>query len=105
MYVITLKDSNELIMHGEKLDYMSNGYPILVNENTAFPNHMVDVHSIENMPEDIEDGKCCYTPEKGFYENPNWREPNKYGLADEQIAEIEQGYRDRLAQEVAGNEA
>lgn len=30
---------------------------------------------------------------------------NKFGLTDEQIAEIEQDYRDRLTAEVSGNEA
>lgn len=95
MYVITLKDSNELIMHGEKLDYMSNGYPILVNENTAFPNHMVDVHSIENMPEDVEDGKYCYTEEDGFWLNLNYGEPNPYGIPNELVEQIK---NDAIAQ-------
>jgi len=30
---------------------------------------------VEEIPEEVEENKYCYTPEKGFYINENWKEP------------------------------
>lgn len=89
MYIITEKEENRIVMMGKDLDYMENGYPRLINENVAFPVEMVNVHRVEYLPEDIEPERHCYTPEAGFFENPNWVEPNKYGIPDDLLRSIQ----------------
>ena len=88
MYIITSKNLKSIIGIGAKLDYMSNGYPRLVNENVAFPTEMIDVYEVSYMPEYVEENKYCYTPDQGFFENPNWKEPNKWGIPDDIVQEI-----------------
>ena len=86
MYLITLKDDNRLMMMGEALDYMSNGYPRLIDEDIAFPTDMVNVHEVSEVPLEVIPEKYCYTESEGFYINPNWVEPdatNTYGIPDE----------------------
>ena len=86
MYLITIKDDNRLMMMGEALDYMSNGYPRLVDENVAFPTEMVNVHEVSEVPSEVIPEKYCYTVEQGFYLNPDYVEPdltNIYGISDE----------------------
>lgn len=101
MYIIVNKDNNIFIASGETLDYMDNGYPILVNENIAFATEIVNVYEVKKIPESVSYIKYCYTPEQGFYLNPDWQEPNKYGISNNLLAQIEQDYRDKLAEEVA----
>lgn len=94
MYVITVKPTeqhgkgeNRILMMGERMDYMSNGYPRLVDENVAFPSFMVNVNGEPvpegetadkplpegvEVPEGVEPEKWCYTKEQGFYENPDY---------------------------------
>ena len=38
---------------------------------------------------------------KGFYPNASWKEPNKFGLSDEQVAELEQDTINKLVSEVS----
>lgn len=86
MYIITEKQTNEVLRMGLKLDTMDNGYPRLVEENVAFPPEVVNVYEVETIPDNLEPYKYCYTEEKGFYPNPNWVEPdstNTYGIPDE----------------------
>lgn len=33
------------------------------------------VIEVESIPQEVTPGKYCYTVEKGFYPNPNWKEP------------------------------
>lgn len=109
MYLITVKEdnSNKILMMGEALDYMSNGYPRLVNENVAFPDWMVNVHEVSEVPSEVIPEKYCYTEADGFYINPNWIEPNPdntyEGVSDEVFEQILSDYREKLAEEVAGN--
>ena len=86
MYLITVKDDNRIMMMGEALDYMSNGYPRLVNENVAFVKEDVNVHEVAEVPSEVIPEKYCYTAEQGFYLNPDWVEPdptNTYGVPDD----------------------
>ena len=106
MYLITIKEdnSNRITMMGESLDYMSNGYPRLVNENVAFPDWMVYVHEIESVPSEVIPEKYCYTESDGFYINPNWVEPdatNTYGIPDETYHQILDDYTMQLIEEGA----
>ena len=102
MYLITVKEDNRIIMVGEALDYMSNGYPRLVDEDIAFPTEMVNVHEVSEVPSEVIPEKYCYTAEKGFYLNPDWVEPdptNTYGIPDETYHAI----INDLTSEVASN--
>lgn len=93
MYVITENESNIVLGKGGRLDYMSNGYPMLVEENTAYPTDMVTVHKLEDIPQEItSDNKYCYTEEKGFYLNPNYEEPNEYGIPNDLLNSIIDDY-------------
>lgn len=86
MYVIT--SNNCIIGVGELLDYIEeNGYPRLVNENVAFVPNAVTIYENVEVSEEVKNNwlKYCYTPEQGFYENPNYVEPdptNTYGIPD-----------------------
>lgn len=102
MFVITTKEENIVIAFGELIDYLDNGYPMLVNENIAFPIDYVNVYEIEEFPEEIIDGKYCYTSEKGFYDNPNWIDPdpgNVYGINDIVYHQIIDDYTNMLIEE------
>lgn len=84
MFIITEKETGKIIMMGSQLDYMSNGYPRLVEENVAFPTDIVNVHEVESIPDGVEEGKYCYTPEYRFYENPDYQEPDSKESVTEQ---------------------
>lgn len=75
MYIITSKDDNRIFEIGREVDYLSNGYPRIVEKNLAFPIEMVNVYEVTEIPENVEREKYCYTEEKGFYENENYVEP------------------------------
>lgn len=102
MYLITIKRNKIIQAMGKQLGYMSNGYPRLIEENIAFPSDLVNVHEVEAVPGQFEPGRYCYTPEQGFYMNPDWQEPNKWNLPNEvieeikneAIAEVQEGARD-----------
>lgn len=86
MYLIIVKEDNRIMAMGKALDYMSNGYPRLVEENVAFVKEDVNVHEVSEVPSDVIPEKYCYTEADGFYINPNWVEPdptNTYGIPDE----------------------
>lgn len=83
MFIITVKESHEIMAMGAELDHMSNGYPRLVNENIAFPPEMVDIYEVASVPAEVEPAKYCYTPADGFTPNPDYREPNPYGVPEE----------------------
>ena len=86
----------------------SNGYPVLIEENTAFPPETVNIHQNVEVSNEVKSNpsKYCYTPEQGFYENPNYVEPdpaNTYGIPDELFNQIKSDYREQIAQEVSEN--
>lgn len=41
------------------------------------PDEKINVYEVEEIPEDIEIAKYCYTEEKGFYKNENYVEPEE----------------------------
>lgn len=104
MYLIIVKEDNRIIAMGKALDYMSNGYPRLVNENVAFVKEDVDVHEVESVPSEVIPEKYCYTEADGFYINPNYVEPdatNTYGIPDETYHQILDDYTMQLIEEGA----
>ena len=88
MYLIINNKTHAVEAYGEKLDYMSNGYPRLIDINTAWPTDMVTVAEVATVPEDMQVHKYCYTDEGGFTLNPDWEEPNGYGIPEELLRQI-----------------
>lgn len=75
----------------------SNGYPVLIEENIAFPPETVNIHQNVEVSDEIKlnPSKYCYTSEQGFYENPNHVEPdptNTYGVSDDVYHQIIDDY-------------
>ncbi len=106
MIVVTGNKNNEVFGIGSILEYWSNGYPVLKSNlediGTAYLPEQVTVYEkVQNIPETVKPYEYCYTPEKGFYLNPNWKELNEYGLTDEEMEEIKASYREELTKEVA----
>lgn len=96
MYIITTKDTNAICGVGESLEYLDNGYPRLINEDVAFVIGIVNVNEVEDMPQEAEMFKWCYTPHDGFYPNPKWEEPNPYNIPNEVYNSIIDDYTDEL---------
>lgn len=91
MFIIAEKKEHRILNMGARLGYQEvNGYPWLLDENIAFPTEMVDVSEVETVPEEVTAGLYCYTKEEGFYLNPNWEEPNKYGIPNEIVNQIQE---------------
>ncbi len=87
MFIITNKVDDSIFDMDTKLDYLKNGYPRLINKNIAFVKDSVNIYEVNEIPSEIELSKYCYTVEKGFYENPNYRESYD---ADTKITKLEQ---------------
>lgn len=85
-----------------------NGYPVLIEENIAFPSGTVNIYQNIEVSDEVKSNpsKYCYTPEQGFYENPNYVEPdpaNTYNIPDELFNQIKADYREQIAKEVSEN--
>ncbi|HAU86438.1 MAG TPA: hypothetical protein DCW90_13370 [Lachnospiraceae bacterium] len=91
MYILTAKRGNVIIGIGPELDYMSNGYPRLIDINVAFPIETTNVHEVAEVPTEVREGQYCYDTEKGFYENPDWVAPYD---AETHITNLEQQITD-----------
>ena len=73
------------------------GYPLLVNENVSYVPDKVTIYENVEVSEEIKNNwfKYCYTPEQGFYLNPNYIEPdptNTYGVSDDVYHQIIDDY-------------
>ena len=104
MYLIIVKEDNRITAMGKTLDYMSNGYPRLIDENVAFPTELVNVYEVSEVPSDVIPEKYCYTEAEGFYINPNYVEPdptNIYNIPDEAYHQILDDYTMQLIEEGA----
>lgn len=98
-FIVVNKHDNKVIMYGNQLDYLENGYPRLVEENAAFIPNLVNVFEVDAIPEDYVDGKYFYTEADGFQIDPNWElAPNQNDIVDnadaiceltEYVAELE----------------
>ena len=91
MTIITDKESSRVIAIGTFKEYWPNGYPIITDENgydIAYPTDFTTMYSVDEVPAEVEPEKYCYTPADGFYPNPNYQEPNEYGIPDELVTRI-----------------
>lgn len=85
MIIIIDKNDNFVIDVGIAVDYLPNGYPRIVERNISFDNNSFNAVEVDNLPNDFEPFKYCYTEADGFYTNPNWHEPSAYDLAPTEV--------------------
>ena len=85
--------------------HLSNGYPRIVEIDTAFVPDFFSIVEVDSVPEDIKPHKYCYTSEKGFYQNPKWEEPNQYGISDILLDKIQSDSMQQLQEEISGAES
>ena len=90
-YIITEKETDRIIAMGKELSVQENGYWWLILSDVAYPNtfcfaydangqiaNTIDPSTIGEpieIPVGVKAEKYCYTPERGFYENPDYVEP------------------------------
>lgn len=89
MYVITNKSNNGIIDTGKEIRYQSNGYPVIVEKNVAFPIDTCNVYEVDEIPDYIRTArdKSKYTYNgMEFGENDEWHEP----LEEERIKELQE---------------
>lgn len=85
-YVITDKD--DVVIHiSETIGYQENGNVLVDNGELAIAKPLVkEVYEVEEIEENIVEAKYCYTKEKGFYKNENYRE---YFSEEQRISALE----------------
>lgn len=88
--IVTSKETNVIKRIGILKERWPNGYPVVSNADgdTAYPTTFTALYEIDDIPAEVEVGKYCYTPELGFYENPNYVEPDPYGIPKELVERI-----------------
>jgi hypothetical protein len=74
MFIITEKHNDAVTCICKALDYMENGYPRDIHRNTAYVAETVNVYENVTVPVEVKERQYCYTPEKGFYVNPDYQE-------------------------------
>ena len=85
-YIITDKD-NVVIHISETIGYQENGNVLVDNGELAIAKPLVkEINEVENIEENIVEAKYCYTKEKGFYKNENYRE---YFSEEQRISALE----------------
>ena len=108
MTIITDAQSGTIIALGELKEFWPNGYPIITDSNgnsIAYPPDFTIMYENVEVPSDVTPEKYCYTPEDGFYLNPDYREPenNPYGIPDELYDTIRDEAVAQIEREVAGD--
>ena len=87
-----------IIMKGNSIEPFDEKNTLLndlYGNRIIFSNDTINAYFVEDIPEYISERKYCYTPEQGFYENPNYIEPdatNTYGISDEVYHQIIDDY-------------
>lgn len=85
-YIITDKD--DVVIHiSETIGYQENGNVLVDNGELAIAKPLVkEINEVENIEENIVEAKYCYTKEKGFYKNENYKE---YFSEEQRISALE----------------
>lgn len=74
MKVVVYND-NSIAAIREEISYQSNGN-VITDRGQAIAEILVKgVYNVEEIPSEVEEYKYCYTEEKGFYINKNYKEP------------------------------
>lgn len=105
MYILTNKD-NVIIEISNIYERDEEYRNIKVdNHNIAYaPDEQINVYEVENIDGNITETKYCYTEEKGFYENADYREPEptdtkKIQQLQEQVEKITKE-KEELAEQI-----
>lgn len=88
MYILTNKEN--VVLHITKTLNRQPGtnYYLINNDSLAIPTNFIkEVYNIDDIPENIQEQKYCYTSKKGFYKNENYIEPKE--SIEEQITDIQ----------------
>lgn len=110
MYIITDKNTHEVLYVLENVHEFENGVYSIVNEQgTKFcvtTSKSFDIYDgkiyvhVLNAPDDLIPSKYCYTEEDGLYINPNYTEPDPYGISDELLEQIKNDTVEEIRQEM-----
>lgn len=73
-YIIIANKDKRIIHISTSIGYETNGNIILDNGTQIGCFKEVEVHEVEEIPEGVTEEKYCYTEEKGFYKNENYKE-------------------------------
>lgn len=91
-HILTNKN-NEIIEISNTYELDEEHRNIIVdNHAIAYgPDEKINVFDVEEIPQEVEIAKYCYTEEKGFYKNENYVEPEepvekRLKLVEERIA-------------------
>lgn len=71
----------------------------MVTMRVNIPKTIGTVYEVDEIPDGVEPFKYCYEENKGFYKNPNWREPTeaeKYGVSEDVYNSIIDEYTNEL---------
>lgn len=105
MYIVT--DKNDVVFYmSESLDYQSNGNLLVDNGALAIAKYLVkDVFEVEDVPNGGEVQKYCYTEDKGFYKNENYKEleasdTEKIKQLQEQVTDLQLALAEMYESEV-----
>ncbi len=92
MYILTNK--NDVVFHiSETKSYQKNGNILVDNDTLAIPPILIkEIFEVSEILSEIQTYKYCYTAEKGFYKNENYKEPE---LSDtEKIKQLQEQMTD-----------
>lgn len=89
MYIVTERKTKTILAVGNELECQQNGWPTLADKRLSFVGTQVDVHEVDELPEDVGMVTHCYSPSVGFYENPKLVDPEETIM---QTAEYQAGY-------------
>ena len=87
MYILTDK-YNHVITISKTLDYQNNGNYLVKDGTLAIvPSLVTNIYEKnEGIDEKYDSSKYCYTEEKGFYINPDWK---PYYSIEERVTALE----------------
>lgn len=92
MYIIT--DYKDVVMYiSTTINYENNGNVLLDNGTGIAKNIVKEVFEVAEVTTGVEEQKYCYTQEQGFYENPNYEEPQAE-ITPEAFAALQQEVTD-----------
>lgn len=105
MFILT--DKNDVVFHiSETKNYESNGNVLVDNDTLAIPQFLIKgIFEIQEITTEVEVQKYCYTPEKGFYKNENYKEPElsdteKIKQLQEQVTDLQLALAEMYESEV-----
>lgn len=95
LHLVTSND--DIIMAAShEVEFWDNGYPVLNGIAYALENvHFYEGIQTDKKPEEVV-SKFCYTKEKGFYENTNYKAPDAYMLSPVYRAGYDQAVLDMI---------